>query len=216
MTVPELFDVVSSETVFDGRIAKVRIDQVAMPGGGVAAREVVGHDKAVAVVALDEDGCVVLIEQYRHPLRRRLWELPAGLLDIEGEPAQEAAARELAEEVGLVAERWEVLVDLASSPGFCDEAVRVFLARGLIDTGRVGEISDEEADLTITRVPLAKAVQAVFAGQIVNAAAVAGLLAAQAALTGGLTLRDGNERWTGPALRRGDDEALGTAGTLGS
>ena len=212
---PELFDTLSSETVFDGRIARVRVDQVQMPGGTTAAREVVGHDNAVAVVALDHDGCVVLIEQYRHPLGRRLWELPAGLLDLPGEHPREAAARELAEEVGLEAEHWHVLVDIAASPGFCDEAVRVFLARGLIDTGRIGEIVHEEADLTITRVPLATAVEAVFAGRIVNASAVAGLLAAQAALTGGLPLRDGGEKWTGPALRRGGDEPLGSAGTLG-
>ncbi|RIJ77570.1 NUDIX hydrolase [Nakamurella silvestris] len=213
---PVVFDVLSSKRVFEGRIAKVRIDEVVMPGGGSAAREIVEHDRAVAVVALDEDGCVVLIEQYRHPLRRRLWELPAGLLDIEGEPAREAAARELAEEVGLAAERWDVLVDIASSPGFTDEAVRIFLARGLIDIGRQGEIEHEEADLRIVRVPLARAVEAVFAGRIVNSSAVAGLLATQAALTGGLPLRDGAESWTGPALQRGDDEELGSAGTLGT
>jgi len=95
---PEIFSVVGSRLAFKGKIAKVRVDDVVMPGGGTAAREVVEHDRAVAVVAIDDAGDVVLIEQYRHPMRRRLWELPAGLMDVDGEPAQSAAARELGEE----------------------------------------------------------------------------------------------------------------------
>ena len=154
MTTPDTFSVVDSRVAFAGKIATVRIDEVVMPGGGTALREVVEHDRAVAVVAVDDDGNVVLIEQYRHPLRRRLWELPAGLMDVHGESPQPAAARELGEETGLAARTWSVLVDVAASPGFTDEVVRVFLATGLIDIGRQGEIGDEEADLKIVRVPL--------------------------------------------------------------
>lgn len=200
MSDPEIFSVVASRRAFEGRIAKVRIDTVVMPGGGTAEREVIEHDRAVAVVAVDEQQRVVLLEQYRHPFRRRLWELPAGLMDVEDESAQPAAARELGEETGLAAANWSLLVDFASSPGFTDEAVRVFLATGLTDIGRQGTIADEEADLEIVRVPLAVAVAGILAGHIVNGSAVAGLLAASAALGSGAGLRPADQAWTsGPS-----------------
>lgn len=120
------FETLASETVYVGKIFALRADEVSMPGGTSARREVVEHYGAVAVVALDDDGNVVLVYQYRHPLGRRLWELPAGLLDLGGEPPEVTAARELKEEVGLAAARWRVLVDLDSAPGFSDESVRIF------------------------------------------------------------------------------------------
>ncbi|SDP07806.1 ADP-ribose pyrophosphatase [Nakamurella panacisegetis] len=177
-----LFEVTDSEKVWSGHIAAVRIDTLVMPGGGTARREVVEHDRAVAVVALDDEGSVVLLEQFRHPLRRRLWELPAGLMDFAGESARSAAERELGEETGLHAAHWSVLVDIASSPGFTDEAVRVFLATGLTHIGRQGDVLHEEADLKVVRVPLEVAVRGVFQGRIVNGSSVSGLLAAAVAL----------------------------------
>lgn len=171
------FAVLGSAEQFRGRIFSVRVDEVAMPGGGVARRDVVDHLPAVAVVAVDDDGSVVLIEQFRHPLRRRLWEIPAGLMDVADEEPLVCAQRELAEEVGLAAENWSVLVDLASSAGFCTEGVRVFLATGLRQV-QAPPAEDEEADLTVSRVPLADALDAVMRGDIVSASAVAGLLAA--------------------------------------
>lgn len=192
----DLFSVVASERVFEGKVANVRIDTVVMPGGGTAKREVVEHQRAVAIVALDDDEQVVLVEQYRHPLRRRLWELPAGLMDIDGESARSTAERELGEETGIHAANWSVLVDVAVSPGFTDEVVRVFLATGLTEIGRQGEMEHEEADLTVVRVPLATAVAAALAGNIVNASAVGGLLAASIALRSSVPLRPADDRWT--------------------
>ncbi len=177
------FRTVSSRDVHIGRVVGLRVDEVAMPGGGTALREVVEHLGAVAVVALDDDGQVVLIHQYRHPLGHRLWELPAGLLDSPDEVPVEGARRELAEEVGLDASRWSTLVDVAASPGFTDEVVRVFLAQGLSTVDRELQ-GDEEADLVIRRVPLAEAVRMALAGEIVNGAAVGGVLAAQAVVAG--------------------------------
>jgi ADP-ribose pyrophosphatase len=173
------FSIVSSETVYVGKILALRGDEVRMPGGGTARREVVEHFGAVAVVAVDDDGRIVLIHQYRHPYGRRLWELPAGLLDAAGEAPHVSAARELAEEVGLSAQTWRTLVDLDSAPGFCDESVRVFLATGLSEVDRP-EAHDEEADLSVQRFDLADAVAKVYSGDIVNSIAVGGILAAHA------------------------------------
>lgn len=187
------YAVVGSERPFEGKVAAVRIDEVVMPDGSVARREVVEHDRAVAVVAVDlgSDGgpdTVVLIEQYRHPLRRRLWELPAGLMDIDDEPAHVTAARELAEETGVAAASWSVLVDVVTSPGFCTESVRIYLATGLTDVEQ-SPATDEEADLRVVRVPIEEAVTAVFDGRIVNGMAVAGLLAAAEVLRTGRPTR---------------------------
>jgi ADP-ribose pyrophosphatase len=174
------FDTVSSRTVYTGQVLTLRADEVRMPGGEVKVREVVEQPGAVGIVALDEQDQVVLIRQYRHPVGDWLIELPAGLLDEPGEKASATAARELTEEVGLTARRWDVLVDLRNSPGLSTEAVRIYLARDLApvpDADRhVG--TDEETDLGVHRVDLDQAVTAVFTGDIQNSLAVAGLLAA--------------------------------------
>jgi ADP-ribose pyrophosphatase len=192
---PHEFAVSDSETVYVGRVLAVRLDHVVMPCGRVAQREIVEHPGAVAIVPLHDDASVVMIDQYRHAVGRRLRELPAGLLDTPGEDPVATARRELVEEVGCTAQDWSVLVDVVSSPGFSDEAVRVFLARGLTDIGRPAGGDDEEADLSVVRVPLADAVRQVLAGEIVNASTVAGLLAAQAVLAGTAQPRPVDASW---------------------
>jgi 8-oxo-dGDP phosphatase len=188
------FAVLSTSDVYIGRILGLRVDEVAMPGGGHAGREVVEHLGAVAIVALDEDDHVTLIHQYRHPLGRRIWELPAGLIDKLGEDPVETARRELAEEVGLAAADWSVLVDVAASPGFTDEVVRVFLATDLATVERVME-GEEEADLVARRFPLEDAVRMVLSGEIVNSATVGGLLAAHTVRTLDRTPRAADAPW---------------------
>jgi 8-oxo-dGTP pyrophosphatase MutT (NUDIX family) len=178
-----VFETMSSETLHRGKIFALRTDHVRMPGGKVATREVVEHYGAVAVVAMDDNDNIPMIYQYRHPFGRRLWELPAGLLDIGGEASHVTAARELREEAGLEAHTWRVLVDLDSTPGFSDESVRVYLATGLTDVGRP-EAHDEEADMTMRWYPIEEAVRRVFRGEIVNSIAVAGILAAHAVAKG--------------------------------
>ena len=177
------FETTSSETLYTGKIFALRADQVRMPGGKVVTREVVEHYGAVAIVAMDDDGNVPMVYQYRHPFGRRLWELPAGLLDVNGEAPHLAAARELREEVGLRAQTWQVLLDLDSSPGFSDESVRVYLATGLTQVDRP-EAHDEEADMTVQWYPIAEAVGLVFSGEVVNSLAVGGILAAYAVSKG--------------------------------
>ncbi|MBL7261546.1 NUDIX hydrolase [Actinoplanes sp. LDG1-01] len=164
-----------------------------MSSGGTAHRDVVQNKGAVGVVALDEVGRVVLIKQYRHAVGRRLWELPAGLRDVEGEDLSRTAARELAEEADLEAGQYHLLIDLFTSPGFADETIRIFLARDLTPVHSSFERTDEEADIEVAWIDLDEAVAMVFRGEITNAAAVGGLLAAARARDEGwATLRPAN------------------------
>jgi ADP-ribose pyrophosphatase len=189
-----VFETVSTQLLHSGKIFALRRDEVRMPGGKTATRDVVEHYGAVGVVAMDESGNIPLIYQYRHAFGRRLWELPAGLLDVHGEPAHLTAGRELVEEAGLTATTWQVLVDLDSTPGFSDESVRVYLATGLTEVERP-EAHDEEADLTLRWYPIAEAAAMVFSGEIVNAIAVAGILAAYAYRQGFGTPRPVDAEW---------------------
>ncbi len=172
------FPVEASEELYAGRVMALRSDRVVMPGGRVATREIVEHPGAVAVAALDADDRLMMIHQYRHAVRRRLWEIPAGLLDVAGEDPLAAAQRELAEEAGLAAEQWSVLLDIVPSPGFSDESIRVYLARGVTEVGRPAGGDDEEADLAVRWVSMPVAVRMVLDGTIVNATTVASVLAA--------------------------------------
>lgn len=189
-----VFETTSSETLHTGQIFALRLDHVRMPGGNVAKREVVENYGAVAIVALDDEGRIPMVYQYRHPVGRRLWELPAGLLDVDNEAPHLTAARELREEVGLHAETWQVLVDLDSAPGFSDESVRIFLATGLTKVDRP-EAHDEEADMRVEWYPLADTVQRVFSGEIVNSLAVSGILAAYAVAEGVAEPRSVDTSW---------------------
>lgn len=187
---PERWEVVGSAERFSGRVISVRVDQVIMPNGAaseVAEREVVGHPGAVGVLALDADERVLLIRQYRHPVGHLLWEAPAGLRDVEGEPLHATARRELLEEAGYRAETWHVLVDSFTSPGMSDERMRIFLARGLTEAPRPAGFRPihEETDMPIAWVPLDEAVAKVLSGDIHNPTAAMGILAAYAARAGG-------------------------------
>ena len=172
------YAVSGSELIYEGSIIKLRRDHVSMPGGVDAVREVIEHFGAVAVVAYDDQGRIMMVNQYRHPVGQRLWELPAGLLDEPGEPASVAARRELAEEAALSAERWDTLVDSFTSPGTSNEACRIFLARGITQLAKDYPATDEEADMETAWVPLEEAVFRVIQGAISNSLAVMGILAA--------------------------------------
>ena len=200
----EAYPVVASDVKFTGNVITVRVDDVRMSDGSIAHREIVAHPGAVGIVALDDDENVVLVNQYRTPIRERLDELPAGFLDVDGESAVVAAQRELAEEAALLADQWHTLVDLHTSPGMTNEAIRIFLARGLRDSSESFTAEHEEITLTVTRVPLVEAARRALAGEITNAAAVAGLLAAmQARADGWRHLRPADAPWPGrPGPRR--------------
>jgi ADP-ribose pyrophosphatase len=188
---PERWEVVGSTERFTGRVIRVRSDQVLMPAGDgteVVTRDVVEHPGAVGVLALDEHDRVLLIRQYRHAVGHLLWEAPAGLRDVAGEPLWKTAERELAEESGYRAEQWDTLVDTFTSPGMSGERKRIFLARGIseIPDGELDfERVHEEADMPAVWLPLDEAVGKVLAGDIHNPTAVVGILAAHAARAGG-------------------------------
>ncbi|SEA98389.1 NUDIX domain-containing protein [Leifsonia sp. 21MFCrub1.1] len=196
-------EIVSSETVFDGAIWNVRRD-VFLYNGDEITREYVDHTGAVAVLALDDDGRVLLIRQYRHPVRHRDWEIPAGLLDMTGESPLSAAQRELGEEADLRADEWNVLADVFTSPGGNDEAIRIYLARGIHSTGTAFAREAEEADIEVRWVPLDEAVDAVLQRRVHNAPLIIALLTARTARDGGwTTLGSADEPWPShPKLSR--------------
>jgi ADP-ribose pyrophosphatase len=142
--------IVSSRMVYEGKVVNLRVDEIVLPRGGVGVREVVSHPGAVVVIALDSDDLVYLVRQYRHPIGRYLLELPAGGLEPGEEPLA-AARRELREEVGLEAHEWTALGSFYSSPGFVNEHLHAFLARGLV---RVPTDPDDDEDISVVRYPL--------------------------------------------------------------
>ncbi|MGN6762363.1 MAG: NUDIX domain-containing protein [Leifsonia sp.] len=196
-------EIVSSETAFEGKIWNVRRD-VFRYNGDEITREYVDHTGAVAVLAMDDDGRVLLIRQYRHPVRHRDWEIPAGLLDQDGERPLLAAQRELGEEADLEAEEWNVLADVFTSPGGNDEAIRIYLARGIRSTGSAFAREAEEADIEVRWVPLDEAVDAVLQRRVHNAPLIIALLAARTARDQGWsTLGAPDEPWPShPKLSR--------------
>ncbi|WP_329387250.1 NUDIX hydrolase [Streptomyces sp. NBC_01351] len=196
----ESWETLSTQRPFQGAKTAVDSDEVRMPDGSVARRDYQVHPGSVCVLALDEAGRVLVLSQYRHPVRRRLWELPAGLLDVPGENPLHGARRELAEEAHVKAEDWRVLADFYASPGGSDEAIRIFLAREVSEAEgeRYAETSSEEADMEVTWVPLADLVRGVLAGELGNPGLVTGVLALSAALAseGGLdALRRADAPW---------------------
>ncbi|MCW2667195.1 MAG: ADP-ribose pyrophosphatase [Frankiales bacterium] len=175
----------------------LRSDEVAMPGGASSQRDVTELPGAVAIVPLHADGTVVLVRQYRHPVARHLLEVPAGLLDSTTESAQEAGERELLEEAGLRAGRWETLADVLTTPGMSDETIRLLLARDLtaVPAADRPDPLHEEADMQVVCMPLAQAIELVLDGELENGITAAALLAAHVALSSGRALRPADAPW---------------------
>lgn len=163
---------VSSQRIYQGRIVSLRVDEVVLPDGRRSQREIVEARGAVGIIALDAEGNVLLERQFRKPAEQVLWEIPAGTLEP-GESPLECARRELVEETGYRAERFTPLVTFYTSPGFCDEQLHLFVARGLRPATQHLE-TDEF--LTVSKVPLRHAVQMVRTGEIIDAKTIAGVL----------------------------------------
>jgi ADP-ribose pyrophosphatase len=187
--------ITSRETIYNGRVWDVR-QEVFDYAGAVLTRDYVAHTGAVAILVMDAEDNVLAIQQYRHPVRLREWEIPAGLLDMPGESPLDCAQRELAEEVDLVARTWHLLADYATSPGGSDEVVRIFLARDLSPTAEAHAREGEESDMVQRWVPLADAVDTVLAGNVNNSIFTIAMLSADAAKQRGwATLREADSPW---------------------
>ncbi len=192
------FSVVGSEHIYSGYAFEVRVDQVRMPDGDVARRDIIDHVGAVAVLAIDEDDRVTTVRQYRPAVGTHLIELPAGLLDLAGEPALDTAKRELYEEASTTATDWAVLIDLHTSPGMTNEAIRVYLARGLAPVPAADRYvtEHEERTMEVQSFPLSDLVERALAGEVTNGPAVAAIMAASVARGRGWTgLRSAEAAW---------------------
>jgi len=189
----------STEKVYEGRIWDVVSDSFQLSESGDAlTRDYIDHPGAVAVLPMNEAGEILLLKQYRHPVGMDLWEIPAGLLDVEGEDFVVGAARELAEEADLAAGTWNVLADFFNSPGSSSEAIRIYLARDLTEVPHHErhERTDEEAEIEFHWIALEDAVAAVLDGKLHNPSAVVGILAAAAARADGFArLRPADAPW---------------------
>ncbi|MDQ0691667.1 NUDIX hydrolase [Arthrobacter sp. W4I7] len=189
----------STEKVYEGRIWDVVSDTFQLQDSGEAlTRDYIDHPGAVAILPMNNDGEILLLKQYRHPVGMDLWEIPAGLLDVEGEEFQAGAARELAEEADLAAGTWNVLADVFNSPGSSSEAIRIYLARDLTEVPHHErhERTDEEAEIEFHWINLDDAVESVLAGRLHNPSAVVGILAAAAARADGFAgLRPADAPW---------------------
>lgn len=187
--------VTESSTVYTGAVWNVQSESFLI-GQETLTRQFLDHPGAVAILALDERDRVCLIAQYRHPIRTREWELPAGLLDFVGESPLAAAKRELAEETDLVASLWNVLVDFQTSPGGSNEALRVYLARGVSAADEVFARTGEESEIEKRWVPLDQVVDAVLASDVQNSILmVAALAAAAGKARGWSTLAPEDKPW---------------------
>lgn len=173
--------VTSSEPKYESPYVSLAIDTIVDPSGAEHARAVVRPNDAIGILALDEEDCLLLVEQYRHPVRRRVLEIPAGTLDIPGESALDASIRELAEEADVIAGHWEPQLKLLATPGYSTESWQVFTATQLSPVPEANRIPRhaEEADMIQWWLPFDEAVDAVLAGRITDALTVASILAAQ-------------------------------------
>jgi 8-oxo-dGDP phosphatase len=183
------YRVLDHRDVYHGKIFTLATDEVAMPGGGSSRRDYLRHPGSVVILALDASDRIVLVHQYRHAVGTYLWELPAGLLDVQGEAPVRTAARELAEEVDLLAARWDLLVQVHASPGYSNEFSEVFLARELSPVPAEQRVvrTQEEAELVPHWVDLDEAVAMVLRAEITVAVDVAAILAAARARDSGWT-----------------------------
>jgi 8-oxo-dGTP pyrophosphatase MutT (NUDIX family) len=178
---PHAWPVSTSTEGFANPYLRVDVDTIVDPGGDEHARVVVQPQGAVGIVAVDDDDRVLLVEQYRHPVRHRMLEIPAGTLDVTGEDALGAAVRELAEEADLTADQWDRELALFATPGYSSERWTVFKATGLsplVEHQRTRRLA-EEADMNQWWLPFDEAITAVLHGRITDGMTVAALLAEQ-------------------------------------
>jgi ADP-ribose pyrophosphatase len=203
---PERWPVSAHQVLAVGRVSDFVDDTVTTPSGEVMHRQYTSHPGAVGIVAWNDDDQVAVVRQYRHPVGFVLIEPPAGLLDHDDEVFLEAAQRELAEEAGLAAADWRVLVDIFTTPGANEESLRVYLARDLrpAPTPEGFQPEGEEVDMEACWAQRSDLIDAIYAGRLQNPTMVSGLLALEAARLGDRldALRPADAEWPARAARR--------------
>jgi ADP-ribose pyrophosphatase len=173
---PVEHEIVSTELVFKGRIWDV-VSEAFRFSEEILVRDFVRHPGAVAVIALNSNEEILMIRQYRHPVRKMLWEIPAGLLDIPGEALEQAARRELIEETSFDAKNFEHLITFHTSPGGNDESITVYLATDVQPVIHDFVAAGEETDMLVEWVPFKAALSAVLASEVQNPSTVVAILA---------------------------------------
>lgn len=176
MTIPTGFTALDEDTIYEGWVITVAKGRFAGPDGTVFERDVVHHPGAVAIVPII-DGDIVLVRQYRSALDALIYEIPAGLRDVDGEPLADTAQRELIEEIGMRAGSLVPISSVHNSVGFCDEQIHIFLGTDLTEVPRDFTDSPEEAAMEIVRIPLVEAEQMIIRGDITDAKTIIGVLA---------------------------------------
>ncbi|MEE0944142.1 MAG: NUDIX hydrolase [Clostridia bacterium] len=165
---------IASEMIYDGRILKFKIDKVELPNGETGERELVEHPGGVAVVAVDDCENILMVEQYRKPYERNLLEIPAGKLD-KNEDIEVCGRRELEEETGYIAKKFEYLGECYPSVGYTNEIIRIFLATGLSKTSQ--NLDDDEF-LNVYKLPIRDVMDKIMNNELADAKTVMGVLKA--------------------------------------
>ena len=167
---------ISSENIYDGTLLHVKKDKVELPNGDISYREWIKHPGASAVIPVTDNNEIILVRQYRYPIQALTMEIPAGKLDVAGEDPLECAKRELEEETGYSAQEYQFLTKMATTVGFSDEFIYIYAARGL----KAGQQhTDEDEFINVVTVPLAKAVEMVHSGEILDGKSVVAILMLQ-------------------------------------
>ncbi len=172
---PKNFRVTSHQAIYNGKVFNVLVDSIEYDSGIKGVREVVQHPGGAAVVGLFPDGTVLLVRQYRYPLNAWLWEIPAGKLDREEDPL-DAARREFREETGYQAESIRLLMRIHTTPGFCDETLYLYIAKGLTPDPRGQQLEEGEHTLTVHRLPLDDVIGMIEKGEITDSKTICAIL----------------------------------------
>jgi ADP-ribose pyrophosphatase len=170
--------VLKSEKLYAGKVFNLIVDHIEYPSGNHGIREVADHPGGAVAVALTSDGNLILVRQFRYPLKQMLYELPAGKLNRNEDPRL-CAERELEEETGFIADSWEKLTAIHTTPGFCNELLHIFLARNARKSGKGQNLEEGELNLTVELVPFKTAITMIETGKITDSKSICGILLAE-------------------------------------
>ncbi len=168
----DVHSTVSSKTIYEGKIFTIKQDEIILPNGKTATRDILEHNGACAMLPIDKDGNIILVRQYRHPIKKSILELPAGKLDP-GEEPEECAIRELEEEIGYKSNDFSFMFKTDIAVGYSSEVIHIYLAKDLVATG---QSLDEDEFLDIEKYTLEQTLEMIKSGEITDSKTIAGVL----------------------------------------